>query len=100
MSDSITGLAAAPDSTYGQGKQRKSPDEAADSAASDPVSADPLDSTDMRLIIEDGSADGALIYKTLDGRTGKVVQTLGRDQVLKMREGGDYVAGQVIKTRA
>lgn len=55
---------------------------------------------DLRLVIEP-SADGqSYIYKTLDRRTGEVVQQFPREQVVRMREENRYRAGQVIDSRA
>jgi hypothetical protein len=98
MSDTIGGLGAIPDATYGQG--RRSNGQTPSDGDEHPHGRPEGEPADMRLIIEDDPADGAPIYKTVDGRKGKVVRTLEGDQVLKMREGDDYVAGQVIKTRA
>ena len=54
---------------------------------------------DLRLVIEDDKAAGLFVYKTVDWRTGDVVQQLPREQVVRMREAQSYAAGQVIKTR-
>ena len=98
MSDSIASLAVVADSTYGHGQHPNAG--SADKHESEQNSSETPNPADLRLIIEDGGEDGALIYKIVDGRTGRVVQTLDRDQVLKMREARNYVAGQVITTRA
>ena len=98
MSDTIGGLGAIPDATYGQG--RRSNNQNPSDEGDHPHGHAEGEPADMRLIIEDDRAHGALIYKTVDGRTGKVVQALEGEEVLKLREGGDYVAGRVIKTRA
>lgn len=100
MSESIASLGVVADSTYGHGQQPNAAPGVADKPDSEPDTSQDPDPADMRLIIEDDCEDGALIYKTFDGRTGEVVQTLLRDQVLKMREARNYVAGQVIKTCA
>lgn len=55
---------------------------------------------DLRLVIEDDQEAGCFVYKTVDWRTGEVVQQLPREQVVKMREAANYVAGDVIKSRA
>jgi len=100
MSESIASLGVVADSTYGHGQHPNAAPNPADKPDSDPDSSQTPDPDDLRLIIEDDSEDGALVYKTLDGRTGKVVRALGRDQLLELREARSYVAGQVIKTRA
>jgi flagellar protein FlaG len=58
------------------------------------------DPADLRLVIEDDQAAGCFVYKTIDWRTGVVVQQLPREQLLKLREANGYVAGDVIKTEA
>ena len=67
------------------------------SAASPPAPRDPAD---LRLVIEDDQAAGCFVYKTVDWRTGEVVQQIPREQILRMREEPAYLAGDVIKTRA
>lgn len=72
-------------------------------AASDPGpqgarSADGLpDQADLRLVIEEQG--GSYVYMTVDRRTGDVVAQYPREEVLKLREGADYEAGAVIRTR-
>ena len=53
-----------------------------------------------RLIIEEGPTQGTFVYKTLDPATGEVVRQFPREQVLRMAESGDYVAGGLIDTSA
>ena len=55
---------------------------------------------DLRLVIEDDQAAGCFVYKTIDRRTGDVVQQLPREQLVKLREADAYLAGDVIKTQA
>ena len=97
MNESITSLGAATDATYGHGQSPMTPAETPEPTLSEAAS---FDEDDLRLIIEDGSADGPPIYKTVDGRTGVVVHEWHREQVLRMREAKTYVAGQLIKARA
>jgi flagellar protein FlaG len=66
------------------------------STASPPAPRDPAD---LRLVIEDDQAAGCFVYKTVDWRTGEVVQQIPREQILRMREEPAYLAGDVIKTR-
>jgi flagellar protein FlaG len=70
------------------------PAQAASAAASAP------DPADLRLVIEDDQAAGCFVYKTIDWRTGEVVQQLPREQLVKLREADGYLAGDVIKTEA
>ena len=100
MNDSIAGLGATPDSTYGQGSPSRNPEELAEKDGHEPATPEAPALADMRLIIEDGQGVGALVYKTVDGRTGEVIRQLPREQVLRLRDAKVYVAGQVIKTRA
>ncbi len=58
------------------------------------------DNADLRLVIEDDQAAGCFVYKTVDWRTGEVVQQIPREQVLRLREATAYLAGDVIKTEA
>jgi flagellar protein FlaG len=58
------------------------------------------DVADLRLVIEEDSASGTFIYKTVNRRTGDVVQQLPREEVVRMREAVGYVAGALIKARA
>jgi flagellar protein FlaG len=53
---------------------------------------------DLRLVIEEDEATGNYIYKTLDRRTGEVVQQLPRDAVLKLRSSDSYEPGHVVDT--
>ena len=55
---------------------------------------------DLRLVIEEDKAAGTLVYKTVDWRTGEVVQQLPREQVLRLREAQNYSAGQLLATQA
>lgn len=50
---------------------------------------------DFRLVIEEDETRGGFIYKTIDRRTGEVIQQLPRADVLKLRDEADYAAGAV-----
>jgi|HubBroStandDraft_6_1064221.scaffolds.fasta_scaffold2210493_1 flagellar protein FlaG len=65
--------------------------------AQQPQSPNPAD---FRLVIEDDQAAGCFVYKTVDWATGQVIQQIPREQILKMREADNYVAGAVIATKA
>lgn len=97
MDSKVATVAATPDPTYGQrqaSQQRPTAEPAADGPAGAP------DPADMRLIIEEDKASNSYVYKTVDRLTGEVIQQLPRDQVLKLRERTDYVAGNVVRTKA
>lgn len=70
------------------------PAPAAAAQASGPAPAD------LRLVIEDDQAAGCFVYKTIDWRTGEVVQQLPREQVLQLREALNYAAGKLLATKA
>jgi flagellar protein FlaG len=55
---------------------------------------------DLRLVIEEDKAAGSVVYKTVDWRTGEVVQQLPREQVLLLRETQNYAAGKLLATKA
>jgi len=69
-------------------------------AAATPDATPAHDPADYRLVIEDDEKAGCFVYKTIDRRTGEVVQQLPREQLIKLREAADYAAGAVISTRA
>lgn len=53
---------------------------------------------DLRLVIEEDRASGLFIYKTIDRRTGDVVQVLPREEVIRAADA--YATGRVIDTKA
>ncbi len=55
---------------------------------------------DLRLVIEEDEASGAIVYKTLDRRTGEVVRQLPREEVLKLKEHPDYEPGEIADSRS
>ena len=89
---------ATPDSTYG-GSHSSQDGNGAPAPPAAPVEGDTPDPADLRLLIEDDQAAGSYVYKTVDRRTGKVVQQLPREQILRLREASDYTAGAVIKAK-
>lgn len=54
---------------------------------------------DLRLVIEEDPETGTYVYKTIDRRSGEVIQQLPRNEVLRLREEAGYVAGMVIRTK-
>ena len=96
MDNKVAAFAATPDPTFGQkstAPQRSTQGPSATGAGQD-------DPADMRLVIEEDKASGSYVYKTVNRLTGKVIQQLPREQVLQLREQMDYVAGQVVRTKA
>ena len=96
MDNKVAAFAATPDPTFGQ---KPAPARTA-SAASAAVPVGGPDPADMRLVIEEDKASGSYVYKTINRVTGEVIQQLPRDQVLKLRDQVDYVAGNVVRTKA
>ena len=68
-------------------------------SAPQPPSAS-ADQADVRLIIEEDARTGSFIYKTMDRRTGLVIQQFPREEILRLQQGENYVAGAVIDARA
>jgi flagellar protein FlaG len=50
---------------------------------------------DFRLVIEEDPETGTFVYKTLDRRTGEVVNQFPREQVLRLRDTEGYTPGIV-----
>ena len=98
MSNSIASTGAISDSAYGP--HQRAPADTATPAAAPTPDAPEIDSADLRLVIEEDQKAGCFVYKTVDRRSGKVVQQLPREQILKLREADSYVAGAVIKAMA
>jgi flagellar protein FlaG len=60
----------------------------------------PAEQPDVRLVIEESEQPGSYVYKTLDRRTGEVLQQFPREELLRLREVEGYQSGQVVSTRA
>jgi flagellar protein FlaG len=60
----------------------------------------PAEQPDVRLVIEESDQPGSYIYKTLDRRTGEVLQQFPREELLRLRDEEGYEAGAVVSTRA
>ncbi len=98
-STNITAAGAVTDSTYGAPSSPAQ--DSASASASTPAASQPSapDPADLRLVIEDDQAAGTYVYKTIDRRTGQVVQQYPREQILALREASDYTAGALIKAK-
>ncbi len=96
---SVNSAGSAGDPTYGGGGHSQPEGSGAPAGAVTPAPSDAPDPADLRLIIEDDLVAGCFVYKTVDRRTGKVVQQLPREQILALREAADYTAGAVIKAK-
>lgn len=95
MATNVTNVAAVSDPTPGS-----TPSAASQPSAPAPESSASAASTtsDLRLVIEDDEKAGCFVYKTINWRTGEVVQQLPREQLIKLREADYYAAGDVFKT--
>lgn len=61
----------------------------------------PAESTpDLRLVIEEGPRRGSFVYKTVDRLTGETIRQFPREELVRLSENPDYVAGAVANTRA
>lgn len=90
--------AAVPDPTFGQSQRQPAGDQGPIGAVG--VSAAAQDMADLRLVIEEDGKSGSFVYKTIDRRTGEVVQVLPREEVLRMRDAPTYSTGAVIDAKA
>jgi len=50
---------------------------------------------DLRLVIEQDSTTGTFIYKTVDRRTGDILQQFPREDVLRFKQAEHYDPGEV-----
>lgn len=95
MEKKVAAVSATPDPTFSQpAPQPPAPDTG---SLQTRIAAGALDQADLRLVIEE--VDGSYVYKTVDRRTGDVVAQYPREDILKLREGENYSAGDVIRTR-
>lgn len=67
-----------------------------------PVTAEapsPSSQPDLRLNIVHDQASGLFVYKFVDPTTGRVVQQLPDEEIVKLRSAAEYAAGRLINTR-
>lgn len=57
-------------------------------------------SADLRLVIEEDEQSGAIVYKTLDRRTGEVVRQLPREEVLRLKDDPTYGPGDIVDSKS
>jgi flagellar protein FlaG len=60
-----------------------------------PAAADGPQPGDLRLVIEQDSKTGTYVYKTVDRRTGDVLQQFPREDVLRFKQAEHYDPGEV-----
>ena len=99
MANSINTAPVGGASDQGYGSQGQPHPDTASAPSSAGAGEGAQDPADFRLVIEDDAEAGSFVYKTIDRRTGKVVQQYPREQVLKLREASDYHAGAVIRAK-
>ena len=54
---------------------------------------------DLRLVIEEDKAANSFVYKTVDMRTGQVIQQFPREELLRLKTDPAYQPGDVIIAR-
>jgi len=59
----------------------------------------PSSSSDLRLNIVHDEASGLFVYKFVDPTTGRVIQQLPDEDIVKLREAAEYSAGRLISTK-
>jgi flagellar protein FlaG len=96
MTSNIASAGAVPDPTFGSTSNPVVPAQ----PTSPSTKSNAPTAADLRLVIEEDEAAGCFVYKTVDWRTGEVVQQLPREQLVKLREADNYAVGDVIKTSA
>jgi flagellar protein FlaG len=89
-----------PDSGYGSERRRPGEPAAAAVAAPSPTPVSAAGPDDLMLVIEEDPATPGFIYKTVNRRTGEVIRSLSRAQLLELRKASSYAAGAVLSTRA
>lgn len=86
--NAVTAIAAtAPAVSIGTGSNKQYPREQTDRAP------------DLRLVIEEGPKRGSFVYKTVDRTTGETIKQYPREQLVKLSEDPNYVAGAVADTK-
>ena len=99
-SAAVRGVSA--DAGHGRNPSAQLPTPRSDEEADPKGSASQPDLTpeDYRLVIEEDAELGSILYKTVDHRTGEVIAQRAREQVMKLADTPDYVAGSLIKAKA
>lgn len=95
MSTSVASSAQTPDPTGPAAVRAPTADAAGPAGGAFPIA----DTPDLRLVIEEDKAAGSYVYKTVDIRTGHVVQQIPREEVLRLKETSDYAPGAVVNAR-
>jgi flagellar protein FlaG len=96
MENKVAKISATPDQTSSQ-PAPQTPAAVETGPVQSRIAQGALDQADLRLVIEEQA--GTYVYKTVDRRTGDVVAQYPREDILKLRETDEYVAGDVIKAK-
>lgn len=96
MENKVAKISATPDQTSSQ-PALQTPAAVETGPVQSRIAQGALDQADLRLVIEEQA--GTYVYKTVDRRTGDVVAQYPREDILKLRETDEYVAGDVIKAK-
>jgi len=78
---------------FTSGSRETSPKEAA--PVEKPAAAAGPQPGDLRLVIEEDSTTGTYVYKTVDRRTGDILQQFPREDVLRFKQAEHYDPGEV-----
>lgn len=92
--DKVPSIATSVDPPPQRGPDRDQP------SSQPPAASEEAAAADLRLVIEEDKQAHTYVYKTVNRATGEVVSQVPREELLRLRESPDYVAGQVVKTRA
>ena len=95
MSTSVAPTAQTPDPTGSAAARTPTADTAGPASGPSPIAEAP----DLRLIIEEDKAAGSYVYKTIDVRTGQIVQQIPREEILRLKEASGYQPGAVVQAR-
>jgi flagellar protein FlaG len=69
-------------------------------AATPSVPADIAQPSDYRLVIDKDPVSGTFIYRTVDRATGETVGQFPSEEIVRLRDSADYMAGTVFDGKA
>ena len=96
METKVTALAAYSDPTFGHSPHEERV--ANTGTIQSRIATGAIDQADLRLVIEEQA--GVYIYKTVDRRTGETIAQYPREDILKLHDDQNYLAGDVIRAKA
>lgn len=95
MSTTVAIPAQFPEPSGSPAVRTPSGDEVGKAAGKSPAA----EAAELRLVIEEDKTSGSYVYKTVDVRTGTVVQQIPREEVLRLKEASGYQPGAVVNAR-